>query len=466
MIVNRDFCKMPLKTSSQKIIGSIRDLSYTLPQMLIVASFLMFSSKMFCIICDDLVPGVKPILLDKVGASATQIALVIGTIPQILGFFLVPLISTASDKTRTRFGRRIPYMMFSAPALLILLQMIAWHRELSDFLIRCIPVLGNYNTDFYLLAGCILLFQVAFLFPGSVSSYLIVDVIPKEFIGRFMVCAMVIGTILRAGFNFFLLQTTVDHTKATFGFFGAVFALSYWLLFRYVKEGTYPPVEDKIEKTASFFRKSYEYFMLFFRQCFSSKIYIFTFLCVGLNSASNICRNMFNVLFATKEIGMSVDQYGRIIGIGSLAAVIVVALLGKLMDKFNPMLIYLSSGLLIMLVNVFGHFFVYSGETFAVIGIVTAIMYAVQGVVLMPFLVAVFPADKFGQFASANSMSISVILFFAAYLGGKLTDIVGYRVMFSWDFTITLLAILALIVVYAEWKKYGGKNYVPPQKYS
>ena len=130
----------------------------------------------------------------------------------------------------------------------------------------------------------------------------------------------------------------------------------------------------------------------------------------------------------------------------------------KLMDKYNPMLIYMGSGLLIMLVNIFGHFFVYSLETFAVIGIVTAIMYAVQGVVLMPFLVAVFPADKFGQFASANSMSISVILFFAAYLGGKLTDIVGYRVMFGWDFTITLLAVLALLVVYMEWKKHGGKN--------
>ena len=103
-------------------------------------------------------------------------------------------------------------------------------------------------------------------------------------------------------------------------------------------------------------------------------------------------------------------------------------------------------------------------ETFAVIGIATAIMYAVQGVVLMPFLVAVFPAEKFGQFASANSMSISVILFFATYLGGKLTDMLGYRVMFGWDFAITLLACLALLGVYRQWKKYGGKNYVPPQK--
>lgn len=450
-------------TSEPKIVGSIRDLKYTLPQMLIVASFLMFSSKMFCIICDDLVPGVKPILLDKVGATATQIALVIGTIPQILGFFLVPLISTVSDKTRTRWGRRIPYMMFSAPALLILLQMIAWHREISDFLLRIIPAWSGYNVDFYLLAGSILLFQVAFLFPGSVSSYLIVDVIPKAFIGRFMVCAMIIGTILRALFNFFLLKTTVDHTKLTFGVFGAIFALSYILLFCFVKEGTYPPVEDKIEKEASVLQKSWDYLAMFFRECFSHKIYIFTFLCIGLTSASNICRNMFNVLLATKDIGMGIDQYGRIIGIGSLAAVIVVAILGKVVDKYNPMIIYFVSGLFIMAVNVFGHFFVYTTETFAVIGITTAVMYAVQGVVLIPLLASIFPPEKFGQFASANSMTISIILLFASYGGGRLTDWLGYRVMFAWDFAVTLLASIALIAVYREWKKYGGKNYVPPQ---
>ena len=449
--------------SDRKIVGSIRDLKYTLPQMLMVASFLMFSSKMFCIICDDLVPGVKPILLDKVGATATQIALVIGTIPQILGFFLVPLISTISDKTRTRWGRRIPYMMFSAPALLILLQMIAWHRELSAFLINMLPALAAYNVDFYLLASCILLFQVAFLFPGSVSSYLIVDVIPKAFIGRFMVCSMVIGTIVRAFFNFFLLKTTVDHTKLTFGVFGAIFALSYVLLLCFVKEGTYPPVDDPIKEDSSILKKGVDYFWMFFRDCFSHKIYIFTFLCIGLNSASNICRNMFNVLLATKDIGMSVDQYGKIIAIGALAAVPVVAIMGKIVDKLNPMLIYFCSGLMIMAVNVFGHFFVYTTQTFAVIGIATAIMYAVQGVVLIPLLVRIFPQEKFGQFASANSMSISIILLFAAYGGGKLTDIFGYRVMFIWDFVVTMLASIALLVVYREWKKYGGKNYVPPQ---
>ena len=127
------------------------------------------------------------------------------------------------------------------------------------------------------------------------------------------------------------------------------------------------------------------------------------------------------------------------------------------------MLIYFCSGLMIMAVNVFGHFFVYTTQTFAVIGIATAVMYAVQGVVLIPLLVSIFPQEKFGQFASANSMTISIILLFAAYGGGKLTDMFGYRVMFIWDFVVTLLASIALIVVYREWKKYGGKNYVPPQ---
>lgn len=35
--------------------------------------------------------------------------------------------------------------------------------------------------------------------------------------------------------------------------------------------------------------------------------------------------------------------------------------------------------------------------------------------------------------------------------------------MFVWDFIVTILAMLALYVVFSEWKRFGGKNYKAPE---
>ena len=133
------------------------------------------------------------------------------------------------------------------------------------------------------------------------------------------------------------------------------------------------------------------------------------------------------------------------------------------MDKFHPMFLYIYGGILIIITNIFGYYFVYTPFTFGIIGVVTALMYAVQGVAGTPLLVNMLPMDKFGQFASANSMVNSVVVILGSYLGGYLTHLFGYRVMFIWDFAVTTIAMSAMFLVYLEWKKFGGKNYVPPQ---
>ena len=122
------------------------------------------------------------------------------------------------------------------------------------------------------------------------------------------------------------------------------------------------------------------------------------------------------------------------------------------------------SGFFIMAVNVFGYFLVYSPATFTVIGIATALMYAVQNLANTPLLVSILPMEKFGQLASVNSMVNSLVVLGAAWLGGYMTDYFGYRLMFIWDFVVTGMATAALFVVYDQWKKAGGKSgYVPPQ---
>ena len=56
-------------------------LSYTLPRLLVVGIFMLLSTQSLALLCNHLVPSLQPVLLDRAGASAKVIALVVGTIP-------------------------------------------------------------------------------------------------------------------------------------------------------------------------------------------------------------------------------------------------------------------------------------------------------------------------------------------------------------------------------------------------
>lgn len=443
---------------------TIRNLKYNIYQLLLVGFMMLLATQTLGLVCYNLLPNVKPILLDNAGADAKQISLILATLPNAIAFVLCPLISTISDKTRTRIGRRMPYLIFTAPVLALLLVMIAFYHEITAFITKIIPAFGNINAELWVLAVLMLVFQIVFLFPGSVVYYLVADVIPKEFIGRYTAVATVCSSAITAGFNFFLLKASVENTKYMFVLMGVLYLTVYVLLLCTVKEGEYPALNDDIDKSKSSFQRGYEYFLLFFKECFGHKIYVLLFLSTGLNQASNICRGMYNVLFATKDIGVSVELYGKIMGIGSIIAMIAVFFIGKIIDKFHPIFLYIYGGILIIVTNIFGYFFVYTPATFGFVGVVTALMYAVQGVAGTPLLVNMLPMDKFGQYASANSMVNSVVVILGSYLGGYLTHLFGYRVMFVWDFVVTSIAMTAMFLVYLQWKKLGGKNYIPPQR--
>ena len=231
----------------------------------------------------------------------------------------------------------MPYLIYSAPVLAILLVLIAFYQEITNFISKIVPAFANVNGELWVLAVLMLVFQVVFLFPGALVYYLVADVIPKNFIGRYTAVATICSSAITAGFNFFLLKVSVENTKLTFTIMGMLYVAVYVLLLFTVKEGEYPPLKDNINTNQSSLSKGFEYFKLFFKECFGHRIYVLLFLSTGLNQASNICRGMYNVLFATKDIGISVEYYGRIMGIGSIIACIAVFFMGKIMDKFHPM---------------------------------------------------------------------------------------------------------------------------------
>ena len=376
---------------------------------------------MFSVVAYSLVPSLKALLLDAAGATSAQIALIGTTLPMVFGLVLTPLIGISSDRLRTRFGRRKPFLLLSAPFVFLALLAIGWHDSLP------------FGSHLAVLGGALLLFHQFALIPEGVIYYLIADAIPTEFMGRFYGINASVSTLFAAVFSWLFLDFSVKSPKIAVLLFGVLYLVTFFGILPWIKERTEYSDEQRFVPFG------------FVKETFGQRLFVCMFLCGGLNQASSVLRMMFTLLFATKDLGLSTDLLGKIGGAGGALAVPAMLICGAMIDRFNPYKIYMAGSIAVIFASLAGYFGVHGAVSYAVFALLTCVAYAVQGTAYAPLLMRVFPKERYGQFYSVNSIVCTLIVIAASAIGGKATDILGYRIIFLWDFAFTTLATIILV---------------------
>ena len=137
---------------------------------------------------ESVAPSIVPLRLKELGISDFLLPVVTATIPNIINTLLNPIISTASDRYRGRFGRRIPFMLFSAPFICGALVLMAFSTEIGVWLHgRIGPMTGWSAGAVAILAMAVLwiMFTVLNMFATTVYYYFFNDVVPGLFMSRF-----------------------------------------------------------------------------------------------------------------------------------------------------------------------------------------------------------------------------------------------------------------------------------------
>ncbi len=451
-----------MKLDNTKVLYHCGTLSYTKYGLVTLFCWMLWGDFCFTIM-EELVPTLMPVVLKNHNASNFTIGLLVGSIPAVLNFVINPIVSTASDRTRTRWGRRIPYLLFSSPLVALFLVLVGWSAPLGNWLAQVAA--GPEGNPATVIIAMLAIFGVGFqlfnLFVASVFFYIFADVVPKEYMGRFMSFFRVVGTAAGVVFQKYILPLADIKENIPWIFTGVaiIYLISFTLMSIKVKEGDYPPPE-KIEKVSilGMIRK-------YSQECFSIPFYLLLFIGLSINTTSNVCRIMFNLLFAKEELGLTIGQYGGIMAAINVVMVFAYIPLGWLVDKYHPLRIFILGGLLIIIANVLGFFFCHGYHSFFAVSFFVSATYVLQGASGLPLTVRLYPSEKYGQFCSARSMVCSVFEIIANAGGGKFIDIFGYRYIFVWDFIFTIIATVLLLIVYRMWKQRGGDaNFVPPQR--
>ncbi len=411
---------------------------------------------------------VIPVLMNEQQISNQAIIFVSGSLLHLLNSFMNPLISYSSDRTRSRWGRRKPYIFFTAPLYGGFLILFAFVPELSSWLSgigwfsriaeQWLP--GSIPVSLFIFAGAG--FFCSYLFVGSVYYYLIPDVLPQEVIGRYYSYFYLLSYLTAAGFNLLLMPLIELNYRGVLIGVGLAYPILIGLMCLMVREGEYPPL-DSVAAQSQGWRwwpvRIAGAVKTYVRECFMSSYYWMMFLWTTFFYGST-CGGQLLLIFCRDDLGIPLTEQGRI-GAGLSVLAFLNIPLGILVDKIGGFRITIwatAAGALLF----FPWFFMLNNiPTLIAYYVINLVLGVLLGVAKNKVQVEVFDREKFGQLASAQALFSSVAAVLFNVLIAYCFDFFGsIRIFFIWRSVMMVFALFfccVLFRIYTKQRKTNGQ---------
>ena len=433
---------------------TVGTLSYDKKGLWLVFFWLMWND--FSIMLLEQVTGLTSILLRDRGASYTLMA-AFGTVGGLIGIWINPVFSTWSDRLRTRFGRRRPFLMISTPLFAVSLCAIPFMPDFYHYVMQFEAMAAFLNR--IPINGEVLFIGMASLLSGlcnaavlAIFSYFYWDVIPEMVLGRFNSMARIVTVAAGMIWSFFIVGYAEHHTKIVYigvsAFCLTMYLLSVWR----VKEGEYPPPEPR--KTTS----ALEPVLAYVRECYSQPYYLWIFVGSLFFQLANLGNN-FAFFYLRYDLGMDLTTTGWINGMGSTVTTVFGVLLGywagSMIDRLKPIRVIPVTFFIWALLSLVSFFYVQDKLSAAIMAGLINVNIFIFSVALGAVTVELFPREKLGQFCSAQVFFCQIlIMVLNPLIISPLFDWLKFnRAAYLWSAIFQLLAGFVTVKVYLNWKQ-------------
>ena len=249
------------------------------------------------------------LLIKQIGVSDFLYALIVIAFPCSTNIFLSPIISYLSDRHRGPHGRRIPFLLFTTPFIVLGLYGLGLTPLLGGKLHELFPALTLHGGR--LLVFCIswVILDFGTTLAGTLFNALVNDVVPRELLGRFYGLFRMISLGAGILFNFFLLKEVEHYVLWIFVGIGTLYGVGLFSLCFNVKEGEYPPPEQpeqqKNQTAVASILSVWQAALNYLRQSFSLGYYRKIMLAQTLLTLSFSPVNSFSILYAGGNVSNS-----------------------------------------------------------------------------------------------------------------------------------------------------------------
>lgn len=408
---------------------------------------------------DRAVVPVAQLLLKSLHASDTFNGLLVGSIPSALGMILGPLVSTWSDRYRSRLGRRIPFLLAPTPFAALALIGLA-----------CTPLLGRMvhaalgphaasaarlSLDFF--AAFWTIFELAAITNTNIFYALVNDVVPHELIGRYFGVFRAVSLLAGIIFNTWIIGHAQQHYQLIFISVALIYAVGMALMCLNVKEGQYPPPDPLVKRHRHHLLAPV---IAYFRETFSNSYYVWIYVATTLALLAPTPVNSFSVFYA-KSIGLPIALYGRYLALTYAISFCLSYGLGWLSDRYHPLRIATGSIGLYAIATLWGGFSARTPGTFAVALVAHGVLSGCLFTTIVPTFQMLFSKERFGEFYSAANVLGGLCAMIVPPAVGVLLDATGhlYRETFLIGGILGLLGFFGMLVVHRNFMALGGPGH-------
>lgn len=456
---------------------TVGTLSYTKTGLITLFLYLLWGDFCFTLM-EIVVPSVMPVKFNAMGTPNWVLGLIITTIPNLMNTVINPFISFRSDRHRSKWGRRIPFLAGATPFLVVFLILMGYSEPISVWIRQAL--LGGQSTDLAVFVVVIGFFMVCFqffnLFITSVYYYLFNDVVPHAFLARFMALFRMVGTFAGASYNFFIFKYANTHMEEIFLFSALLYLVAFAMMCWKVKEGEYPPPPENLDNQTGLVSNMKTYAV----ECFTHRFYWLFFLantCYAMTWVSGA----YGVLVSTRIVGVSLDVVGKVGGVCGIISLVLLYPAGIISDRYHPLRVLLISTFLQACLGPLSIAFLFSRHLltdhvalwiyvgFSLISLPILTLHAASE---LPMFMKLLPQERYGQFCSANALIRSIGLMIGGLACGFYLDAMKrfgvdpdqcYRFVPLWNLVWVGASGFLFLALYREWQKLGGlHNYKAP----
>lgn len=428
-------------------------------------------------------PLVEKFLL-KYGASNTLKQVLTSFLPTAIALLLSPVVSYRSDRLRSKWGRRIPFLMIPTPIAGLAMVGIAFSPQIGSWLFAAMGNVVPVDSTLEKSAGGHIIgvftvfwtiFEVAVIISGSVFFGLINDVVPRPVLGRFHGLFRAVSLYDGIFFNAILFQYAEQHFTLMFALIGLLFGGGFTLMCLKVKEGNYPPppVDEALLEASgtgfipwlvSFLRRFFHAAGTYLRECYSHPYFLMMFAMFVLAGLTFNPINSFSYRYAM-QLKMSDGDYGFLIAVSYLVSLTIAFPLGMTVDKVHAFRAAIFTMGLYTITMLLGSLFVHDAPSFGWAFIGHTILSGTYFTCAASLPQQLYPRSKYSQYASAGGILGSLAgLAFAPSIGGVM-DLTNnnYHLTFWFGLVLSILTIALMLLLYRRFNAYGGRQaYLAP----
>jgi maltose/moltooligosaccharide transporter len=376
-------------------------------------------------------PTLLPLQLRTLGHDSAQIAWVL-SLSSLVSLIFSPFIGVYSDRLRSRFGRRRPFLFISTPIM-----------AAGLFLIP-------HLTVYWQLCVVVLIVQTANILLGALY-YLYADVMPSVFMGRFLAAFRLVGSLGTLVFQWYLFPCFDTQPVMVWTLSATVFLIFFMLMICFVKEGKYDTPEPMswINLTKNYMKNG-----------LGNRYIWFLWLTLGMVALATPSWS-FVILYTKEELNLSMEKIGHYTAYGTMATIVFALPAGWLIDRYGAKLVWGISSTFLAAVDLWAYFCVHDEATLILFMLGNFGVNAFLSTSLMPMLYNHIAKDRFGEVVSAQSFVVQSFMFISTNVLGQMIVWLGqgYKISFAYSgffLALTPVFLFFLMRTPSPWKGEEG----------